>query len=75
MNIKEAVKDYIEDFPGCFRFKRSDVADAFEAGAEWQAEQGDPNLRLGGLKRKALEAFLECEGYDEFEREINSLTE
>lgn len=24
------------------------------------------------LKRKALNAFLECEGYDEFEREINS---
>lgn len=75
MNIKEAVKDYIEVFPECFRFKRSDVADAFEAGAEWQAEQGDPKSTLRGLKRKALEAFLECEGYDEFERKINSLTE
>lgn len=75
MNIKEAVKDYIEDFPECFRFKRSDVADAFEAGVEWQAKQGDLESMLRKLKGKALKAFLECEGYDEFEREINSLTE
>ena len=75
MNIKEAIRDYMKDYPDCFRFKRSDVAEAFEAGAEWQAEQGDPKSTLRRAKEKALKAFLECEGYDEFEREINSLTE
>lgn len=37
--VEEAEKEYIEEYPECFRFKRSDVADAFEAGAEWQSNQ------------------------------------
>jgi len=29
-------------------------------------------IKIDELKEKTLNAFLECEGYDEFEREINS---
>lgn len=29
-------------------------------------------IKIAELKEKTLNAFLECEGYDEFEREINS---
>lgn len=29
-------------------------------------------IEIGKLKEKALNAFLECDGYDDFEREINS---
>ena len=29
-------------------------------------------IKICGLKKKALNVFLECEGYDEFERKIYS---
>lgn len=35
------------------------------------AKEEAHRIQLGELKEKALNAFLECEGYDEFEREIN----
>lgn len=36
------------------------------------AKEETHKIKIGELKEKALNAFLECEGYDEFEREINS---
>lgn len=36
------------------------------------AKEETYKIRIDKLKEKALNAFLECEGYDEFEREINS---
>lgn len=36
------------------------------------AKEETHRTKLDELKGKALNAFLECEGYDEFEREINS---
>ena len=36
------------------------------------AKEESHKIEIGELKEKALNAFLECEGYDEFEREINS---
>lgn len=36
------------------------------------AKEETHKIEISELKEKALNAFLECEGYDEFEREINS---
>lgn len=36
------------------------------------AKEETHRIKIDELKEKALNAFLECEGYDEFEREINS---
>lgn len=36
------------------------------------AKEETHKIEIGELKEKVLNAFLECEGYDEFEREINS---
>lgn len=36
------------------------------------AKEETHRIKFGELKEKALNAFLECEGYDEFERQINS---
>lgn len=36
------------------------------------AKEETHKIKIGELKEKVLNAFLECEGYDEFEREINS---
>lgn len=36
------------------------------------AKEETHRIKIGKLKEKALNAFIECEGYDEFEREINS---
>lgn len=36
------------------------------------AKEETHKIQMDELKEKALNAFLECEGYDEFEREINS---
>lgn len=36
------------------------------------AKEETHKIKIGKLKEKALNAFLECEGYDEFEHEINS---
>lgn len=36
------------------------------------AKEETHKIKTGELKEKALNAFLECEGYDEFECEINS---
>lgn len=36
------------------------------------AKEETHRIEIEELKEKALNAFLECDGYDEFEREINS---
>lgn len=36
------------------------------------AKEETHRIEIEELKKKALNAFLECDGYDEFEREINS---
>lgn len=36
------------------------------------AKEKTHKIKIGKLKEKILNAFLECEGIDEFEREINS---
>ncbi len=36
------------------------------------AKEETYKIEIRKLKEKALNAFLECEGYDEFEREINA---
>lgn len=36
------------------------------------AKEETHRIQINELKGKALNAFLECDGYDDFEREINS---
>lgn len=40
----------------------------YATAEKWRAEM---ESRINDLKEKALNAFLECEGYDDFERAIN----
>lgn len=40
--------------------------------AALSAKEETHRIQINELKGKVLNAFLECEGYDDFEREINS---
>lgn len=35
------------------------------------AKEKTHRIKICGLRKKALNVFLECEGYDEFKHEIN----
>lgn len=56
-----------------YRQAESEYKDQVESlKAALVAKEETHKIKIGELKEKVLNAFLECEGYDEFEREINS---